>query len=158
MKYIRNRTVTKIHQAIKLIFKNFLTAFDKSSSQHFRTQHLYLQTIDKVLYKHHSILITLYYYFAHDHVLKLDGFYRMMSVITNDYKAIKSAFILAKETSVTYSYYDDSLKFVEFLEAFVRVVHFVKQNTNVDNSRLDLFIDEVVEVKLEPFLQKYRVP
>lgn len=151
MKYYRNRKVNKISQAVRMFFKNYLRSFDTFSSQDFRNESLYKQNIDKILYRHNNILVKLYYNFAVDNVLNLEGFYKMMQNITKDFEIVKTSFILAKESSATYSYYNDSLKFVEFLEAFVRVVD-KYQEVSSKNSRLDVIIDEMIEVKLEPLL------
>ena len=151
MKYYRNRKATKISQAVKLFFKHHSSAFDTNSSQDFRVEKLYTQMIDKILYKHQNVLIKLYYYFANDNNLTLDGFYKLIQPITKEYAIIQCSFILSKETSATYSYYDNSLKYVEFLEALVRVIDTYKQNTN-QHAKLDLFLDEIIEVRLEPLL------
>lgn len=155
IKYYRNRKTNKIASAVKLFFKTYMADLDNHSSQDFRTKKLYTQTIDKILYRHLSVLIKLYYNFASENRLNLAGFYKIMTEITKDYAIIQSSFILSKETSVTYSYYDDYLKFVEFLEAFVRVVDASKRVLNA-KARLELVIDEIIEVKLEGLLQSYK--
>ena len=151
MKYYRNRKVAKISQAVKMFFKHFLKVFDHQSSQDFRVERLYKQTIDKILYRHQNVLVKLYYYYAFENVLNLDGFYKIAQVINKDYGVAQTSFVLSKESSVTYSYYNDSLKFVEFLEALVRVIDCSQQSSTLQ-SRLDVFIDEIIEVKLEPLL------
>lgn len=154
MKYYRNRKVQKISQSVKFLFKNFFSVFDKQSSNDFRIEKLYTKPIDKILYRHYSTLVKLYYYFSYDNYLTFEGFYKMMLNVTKDFNIIQTSFIMSKETSVTYSYYNDSLKIVEFFEALVRIADNVKQNTS-NQTRLDLFLEETIEMKLEPLLLNF---
>jgi hypothetical protein len=152
IKYYRNRDVAKISQAVKLFFKQFFSAFDKLSSNEFRTEKLYTKAMNKIMGRHQHLLVKIYYNFAIEGTLTCAGFYKMMQGTVKDYAVVQTAFILSKETSVTFAYFNDSLKFVEFLEALVRVVDAFKKIEAIQ-TRLDLFVEEIIETKLEPLLQ-----
>lgn len=127
-KYYKVKQGKRIHQAIKVFFRNYFDSFDKYNSHDFRTEKLFTKATELALDKHRRLLLKAYHKRGPD--FKFGDFRSTVSKINDDPKILQKAFVLSKQPQSTFCYFDDNLRFTEFVEAVVRTIDFSRPNTS----------------------------
>jgi Ran GTPase-activating protein (RanGAP) involved in mRNA processing and transport len=141
-KYFKTRQIKKAYQAVKVFFRNFFDSFDKNNSFEFRSEKILNCQTEAVFMKHHRGLMKV---FHRVEIFNFDEFQKSLCCISLDRKVLQKAFILSKESQITFSFFDDRLKFTEFLEAVARVVDKIRAEDSSKSfqDHLDLNLSKI---------------
>ena len=127
-KFYKVKQGKRIHQAVKVFFRNYFDSFDKYNSHDFRTEKLFTKASELALDKNRRLLLKAYHKRGPD--FNFENFTSTVSSICDDPKLLQKAFILSKQPQPTFCYLDDSLRFTEFVEAVLRIIDFSRPDTS----------------------------
>lgn len=131
-----------------MINRHFIRYAWPKNSQDFRTTHLYDEKLDFVLHQHLSTILDLFHLHTSSEInseINLENFRRLFGCYTSNFDVIKYCFVASKETHIVDDLFADRLRFVEFLEAFVRVIDRIRLHAKSKNEILYRVLDRDID-------------
>lgn len=121
-KYYQTKQVKKLYQGVKIFFREYSDCFSFTDFQKFRTEKMSSGPIERIFSKQNESLMQVFYAHCTENLLSFSGFQKILFFIPSQ-KLLQESFIYSKESSALFAYFDDTLKFSEFLEALARVLY-----------------------------------